>query len=328
MSEAFHLYVISFTVGAESGLAMVAAQDEKSAFQILKNGGSRHCDGYSLIQTRDIGMTANCHYGLLLESYVNALQAFEAITSVANYMIGPEGKEGKPGEKGDQGPSPFDTVNFTVDNTSGIPSAVSRIVTNGGSKVLKVDVFGLKGKEGVSISDVTQNVIAGQDGSNNEITITLSDGRSSKIYIKNGSTGVNAVNAYVDSSSGSPSVIREFEDGTLSLWFSGLKGTPGRPGISNTTMKVLDDIEEMPDASEATASIIFFVYNDETEVYDRYFTQFDGTNYSYFQAGSATIDLSDYERKDANVWLTREEFDALDVKDVTKTYNIYEEEYE
>lgn len=328
MQDAFHLYVISFTVGAESGLAMVAAQDEKSAFQILKNGGSRHSDGYSLIQTRDIGMTANCHYGLLLESYVNALQAFEAIASVANYMIGPEGKEGKPGEKGEPGPAPFSTVKFTVDNTSGIPSATSRIVTEDGSNVLKVDVYGLKGKEGVSITDVTQNVIAGQDGAYNEIFIGRSDGRVSKIYIKNGSTGVNTVNAYVDSSSGQPSVIREFEDGTLTLWFSGLKGTPGQPGISNTTMKVLDDIEEMPDASEATASIIFFVYNDETGEYDRYFTQFDGTNYSYFQAGSATIDLSDYERKDANVWLTREEFDALDVKDVTKTYNIYEEEYE
>lgn len=328
MQDAFHLYVISFTVGAESGLAMVAAQDEKSAFQILKNGGSRHCDGYSLIQTRDIGMTANCHYGLLLESYVNALQAFDAITSVANYMIGPEGKEGKPGEKGETGPSPFDTVRFTVDNTSGIPSATSRIVEEDGSKVLKIDAYGLKGKEGVSITSVTQNVIAARDGAYNEIFIARSDGRVSKIYIKNGSTGVNAVNAYVDSTSGTPSVIREFEDGTLSLWFSGLKGTPGQPGISNTTMKVLNDIEDMPDASEDTASIIFFVYNDETGEYDRYFTQFDGTNYSYFQAGSATIDLSDYERKDANVWLTREEFDALDVKDVTKTYNIYEEEYE
>ena len=91
MSEAFHLYVISFTVGAESGLALVAAQDEKSAFQILKNGGSRHCDGYSLIQTRDIGMTTSCHYGLLLESFVNAIEAFDAITQAANKLVGPPG---------------------------------------------------------------------------------------------------------------------------------------------------------------------------------------------------------------------------------------------
>lgn len=86
MQDAFHLYVISFTVGAESGLAMVAAQDEKSAFQILKNGGSRHCDGYSLIQTRDIGMTANCHYGLLLESFVNAREAYDAIVNAVRHI--------------------------------------------------------------------------------------------------------------------------------------------------------------------------------------------------------------------------------------------------
>lgn len=93
MSEAFHLYVISFTVGKEAGLAMVAAQDEKSAFQILKNGGSRYCEGYSLIQTRDIGMTTNCTYGLLLESFVNAKEAYDAIVQAANHFL-----KGDPGD--------------------------------------------------------------------------------------------------------------------------------------------------------------------------------------------------------------------------------------
>lgn len=93
MSEAFHLYIISFTVGKEAGLAMVAAQDEKSAFQILKNGGSRYCEGYSLIQTRDIGMTTNCTYGLLLESFVNAKEAYDAIVQAAQRII--------KGDKGD-----------------------------------------------------------------------------------------------------------------------------------------------------------------------------------------------------------------------------------
>ena len=93
-----HLYVISFTVGAESGLALVAANDEKSAFQILKNGGSRHCDGYSLIQTRDIGMTCDCYYGLLMESFVNARQAYDAIMRAANKLVGPKGDKGDPGD--------------------------------------------------------------------------------------------------------------------------------------------------------------------------------------------------------------------------------------
>lgn len=101
MSDAYHLYTISFTVGSESGIALVAAQDEKSAFQILKNGGSRHCDGYSLIQTRDIGMTTSCHYGLLMESFVNAMEAYDAIISVANRIL--RGEKGEKGDKGDDG---------------------------------------------------------------------------------------------------------------------------------------------------------------------------------------------------------------------------------
>lgn len=144
MSEAFHLYVISFTVGAESGLAMVAAQDEKSAFQILKNSGSRYCEGYSLIQTRDIGMSSNCSYGLLLESFVNAREAFDAIVQASNKLVGPRGYSafdvavqngyrgtieewlaGLKGEKGDRGetgsPARFGNITATIDSNIGIP---------------------------------------------------------------------------------------------------------------------------------------------------------------------------------------------------------------
>ena len=103
MTDAYHLYTISFTVGSESGIALVAARDDKAAFQILKNGGSRHCDGYSLIQIRDIGMSTCCCYGLLMESYVNALQAYDAIMSAANHFI-----------KGDKGDSVW--VNMYVDD--------------------------------------------------------------------------------------------------------------------------------------------------------------------------------------------------------------------
>ena len=102
-NTAYHLYVISFTVGKESGLALVAAQDEKTAFQILKNGGSRHCDGYSLIQIRDIGMSTSCTYGLLMESFVNALEAYDAIVQAADHFL-----------KGDKGDSIWS--NAYVDN--------------------------------------------------------------------------------------------------------------------------------------------------------------------------------------------------------------------
>ena len=283
MQDAFHLYVISFTVGAESGLAMVAAQDEKSAFQILKNGGSRHSDGYSLIQTRDIGMTANCHYGLLLESYVNALQAFNAITSVANYMTGPVGPVGPIGPQG---------------------------------------IDGRQGVDGASLIDVQQTRVATEDGGNNEITFTLSDDSTRKVYIKNGETGVQEVSATVDGIHGIPRVTVYFNDGLLSFAFTGLKGMQGNPGVNNATMVL---VEELPTASADTIQNVYLMYNDQTGDYDRYFTQYDGESYSWVQAGSLTVNLADYRRKDDDVWLTQEEFDALEIKDITKVYNIYEE---
>lgn len=89
----YHLYVIYFTAGSESGLAMVAAGDERTAFQILQKSGNHNCVGYTLIQIRDIGMTTSCSYGLLMESYVNALQAYDAILNAANHFL--------KGEKGD-----------------------------------------------------------------------------------------------------------------------------------------------------------------------------------------------------------------------------------
>ena len=283
MSEAFHLYVISFTVGKEAGLALVAAQDEKSAFQILKNGGSRYCEGYSLIQTRDIGMTANCHYGLLLESYVNALQAFDAITSVANYMRGPAGPVGPQGPQGEDG---------------------------------------RQGVDGASLIDVQQTRVATEDGGNNEITFTLADETERKVYIKNGETGVQEVSATVDAVHGTPHVTVYFNDGLLSFAFTGLKGMQGNPGVNNATMVLVD---ELPTASADTIQNVYLMYNDQTGDYDRYFTQFDGESYSWVQAGSLTVNLADYRRKDDDVWLTQEEFDALEIKDITKVYNIYEE---
>ena len=282
-NTAYHLYVISFTAGSESGLAMVAAQDERSAFQILKNGGSRCSDGYSLIQTRDIGMTANCHYGLLLESYVNALQAFEAITSVANYMKGEKGDDGVPGPAGPEGP---------------------------------------QGRDGASIIDVDQTVVSHEDDGWNEVTFTLADGTTSKAFIKNGSAGVTEAFATIDGTQGNPRVVTNITDGVLSFAFTGLKGMQGNPGVNNATMIV---VESLPTASEYTAQKIYLVYNDETDEYDRYFTQYDGSTYSWVQAGSMSVDMEDYQRKDDEVWLTQDEFDALAVKDITKVYNIYEE---
>lgn len=90
-----NLYAISFTVGAESGLALIAAPTERDAIQVLRSSGSRSAcsKGYTIIQTRDIGMTASCNFGILMESFVNAKEAYDAIVQAAQRII--------KGDKGD-----------------------------------------------------------------------------------------------------------------------------------------------------------------------------------------------------------------------------------
>ena len=90
-----NLYIISFLVGAESGLALVAAPDEFTAKQILRNSGSRNCcpDNYDILQCRCLGVGSGSVYGLLMESYVNAIYAYTSIMEVANKFL-----KGEPGD--------------------------------------------------------------------------------------------------------------------------------------------------------------------------------------------------------------------------------------
>lgn len=64
---------------------------------------------------------------------------------------------------------------------------------------------------------------------------------------------------------------------------------------------------------------------DGTENYDRYIVVQSGSSYTWIKYGTTGINLEDYKRKDEEVWLTEEAFNALPVKDITKTYNVYEE---
>lgn len=93
------LFVISFDAGAEAGLALVTARNERDAVQILRNSGKYNSDpeSYHIQQTRNIGLSTTIRTELLMESYVNALTAYEAIVSVANMLVGPPG-EGEPGK--------------------------------------------------------------------------------------------------------------------------------------------------------------------------------------------------------------------------------------
>ncbi len=89
-----NLYIISFTVGADSGIALVSARTDRESVQILRNGGKFNAlpESYKPIQVRNLGLSASIRTELLMESYVNAMQAYNAIlSSIGKYLKGEPG---------------------------------------------------------------------------------------------------------------------------------------------------------------------------------------------------------------------------------------------
>lgn len=305
-----NLYTISFTVEKESGIALVAAYDERNAFQILKNGGSRNGGEYVLVQIRNLGMTANCSYGLLMESFVNARVAYDAIMMAANALVGPKGDTGAQGVQGEKGEpgndAKFRSITATVDNRSGFPSVD---VYSGGLDYLRdvrFDFHGLVGRQG-------ERGVRGERGD------TGKDGKdgltSYEVAVNNGFYGSEAEWISVLMSKNSYNICWDGEsEPDESLIPYGV--TVSYDGSDYVGSLVASD-DTLGD---------FYMVSDGNGEYDRYFTSYDGTDYTWVHLGSTGVDLSDYVRKDSEVWLTREEFDALEVKSPGVTYNIYEEE--
>ena len=80
------------------------------------------------------------------------------------------------------------------------------------------------------------------------------------------------------------------------------------------------------EASSTTAGKTYYV-TDGDGFWGRYITikDDDSDEYVWFYLGTSDMNFNAYERKDDNVWLTEAQFNALVVKDPTKTYNVYEE---
>ena len=87
-----YMFLISFTLGGEAGLAIVSALDERQAIQVLRSSGKGNCcpKSYTIHQTRDIGLTTT-GFGLLMESYVDARVAYDAIVKAIDGIHGLDG---------------------------------------------------------------------------------------------------------------------------------------------------------------------------------------------------------------------------------------------
>lgn len=78
-------------------------------------------------------------------------------------------------------------------------------------------------------------------------------------------------------------------------------------------------------ASASTVGAEYLVGAENSTSKTRYITVDNNGTYTWINYGSTDLDLSDYQLKSDEVWLTEDEFAALPVKDPTKTYNVYEE---
>ena len=105
-SDVRFFYIISFSAKNESGLAIVIAESEQSAVSSLRRMGKYNGkpDVYVILAIKNVGRYDGCAAGLILESYVNALVAFDALVSVMGQIVGPQGPVGP------EGPEPVITA--------------------------------------------------------------------------------------------------------------------------------------------------------------------------------------------------------------------------
>lgn len=100
MQECNYLYALAFTVGGDSGIALVSARNDTDAMQILRNSGKYNGVPLSYIITKimNIGLTTTIRTELLFESYVNAMGAFDALIRAVKLLKGDKGDKGDPGD--------------------------------------------------------------------------------------------------------------------------------------------------------------------------------------------------------------------------------------
>lgn len=142
---------------------------------------------------------------------------------------GPPGPQGLPGKNGSDGQD-------GRDGRDGVSPTVATSSISGGHRVTVTDSNGTKyfdvkngkdgspgkdgsaGKDGVGVQSIVQTTTSNQDGGENVITATLTNGSKSTFRLKNGSKG----------SKGDPG--EDGKDGSPGI--PGADGTPGKDGVS------------------------------------------------------------------------------------------------
>ena len=125
----------------------------------------------------------------------------------------------------------LESVNVSVDGTTGTPSATSEY-SNGVLAITLHDIKGEQGNRGNGIASIEQTTVSTKDGGANEWTITENDGRQTIIRLYNGSQGSQGEKG----EKGEPFRYSDFTPAQLdALKVKGDKGNPGDSGVFDPT---------------------------------------------------------------------------------------------
>jgi hypothetical protein len=108
MSYKQYLYALQFSVGPSEGMALVVAENSTRAFQYVKSLSEKsyyNPDSFILNGNVNIAEYCGLREGIVFETFVNAVVAYDAIRSMAPDLKGEKGDKGDRGVEGPQGPA-------------------------------------------------------------------------------------------------------------------------------------------------------------------------------------------------------------------------------
>jgi len=134
-----------------------------------------------------------------------------------------------------------------------------------------------------------------EDGGSNVVTVTFTDGNSETFTYKNGHTGATPQISIGTVETGAAGSEAEASmGGTAAAPLLNLKIPKGDPGVAEVCYK---HVTTLPTAAAGTMNALYLVDTQTANVYDVYYTSYDGSAYSWVQLGTTTVNLSDYATK-------------------------------
>lgn len=155
-----------------------------------------------------------------------------------------------------------------------------------------------------------------QDGGSNVVTVTFTDGNSETFTYKNGHTGATPQISIGTVETGAAGSEAEASmTGTAAAPLLNLKIPKGDPGVAEVCYK---HVTTLPTAAAGTMNALYLVDTQTANVYDVYYTSYDGSAYSWVQLGTTTVNLSDYATKTELNQLEAEVGDLSDLQTTDK----------